>query len=444
MATARVKKTIRKESPENQHDNLIQEGFNEIIARAASMGASDIHIEPRESLIWIRYRVGSNLKTGTKLPISAMKPLSEFGKKLAGISIQSENRPQEGVFDFETEGQKHNIHLSVMPLLSGEKMVLHLTPRSYPESSLRNLGYWGNNLDKIEKVIRQTRGLVIVSSTDRNSGLITISAMLGSLSHPAIQISVVGETLAEYLSYNNSNVKYISGLPPYAALRALIKNAPDVIVVDDFTDRKMVELVLEAAAKRLVIVRSLAEDSASILQRLSNIDFQQRHYLGNLKLVINQSVIPKLCQFCHNAYRPTNHIIKLFDDISDDFPIGFFHEQEKKAVSNGIGRSYNNLGTSKSGITNLWRSSNYGCVNCEYSGFFGFTTINEAVDTSGPLLQKKLSVNNSTQDSILSAALDEAMCPKLIDGIIKSVRGEVDLDDVIQSTNTSFYNLSII
>ncbi len=416
------------------------EGLRHIISKAISNGASDIHIEPREEFVWVRYRVATTLQLGTKLPSSSLKGLMSAGKKLASLSLSENSRPQEGEFDISLNNQDHHIHLSIIPVVGGEKMVIHLSPRSSDVISLEGLGYWGANLELIKRTLGHLRGFVVIASSDRNSGSLTLLGIINSVSHPSLKLAAVGDPWINHAQIaNHVKVDPRKGLTPERSLRLIIRHDPDVILVTDLNDKDAAKTALEASEKKLVCVSLMAIDNVALLQRLSNMELEAGLLANMTRFAASQTVIRQLCEHCREAYTPPAALRKQLDYLAEDYTPKQLHELEQLAIRSGLGAAINEASTNAKEIIRLWRAHDGGCEHCLYSGFRNYTTLNEVLDTSSRKIQKCLTKSALRRVDIQEAARTAGMIPKHIDGIIKCLRGMVGIDDVLEIAKASGY-----
>jgi len=414
--------------------------LNHIISKAVKDGASDIHIEPREQFVWVRYRIGNSLQLATKLSLNNLEALVSAGKKMTGLRVSEHQQPQEAELDMTINGQDHRIHLSIIPVLGGEKMVIHLSPRSSKFISLQNLGFWGNNLSLIQRVLGQLRGVITVASSDRNSGSLTLVGMVNLLNHPTIKLAAVGDSTIDHLhSASRIKIDPSKGLTPDRSLRLILRQDPDVILVSNLEGNDTLKMILETAHKKLVCVSLLAQDISSLLQRLSSMALEPSLLASTMRVAVSQTVVRQLCSHCRESYTPTAAVKQQLEPLLEIFSAQQLHDLEKQALQSGLGSEITQLSSSPIEILRLWRPRQGGCEHCEHSGFQRYITLNEVVDTSDPKIQNLFIKSELRRTQIQAATLKANMLPKHVDGFIKCLRGLVSINDVFEVARMGGY-----
>jgi type II secretory ATPase GspE/PulE/Tfp pilus assembly ATPase PilB-like protein len=440
METATKDKAISRKPGGDASTTVLADSLHHIISKGVSSGASDIHIEPREQFIWVRYRVGNALQLGTKLPLTHLAGLMAVAKKLSGLSVSERDVLQEGNFNLTINNQDHVVHLSVIPVLGGEKMVIHLSPISSKLVSLEDIGFWGENLKLINSVVSKLRGVILVASSDRNSGVLTTHGILNMLVHPTVKLAALGDpTIDNAHEAIRGRVDASKGMTPQRSLKRIIGRDPNVILISDLVDKDTATTAFEGGKTKLVCINTQAKDAISLLQRLSNTGVDPLLLASTMSLAISQTIVRKLCTSCRESYAPPLSLVRELDSLLEDFSESDINKLERRALESGLGADISSLGSTPKQINRLWRPSSGGCEHCQYSGYHDYTTLNEVLNTKAPKIQSYLIKPSIRSANIRAHAIKEKMLPKYVDGLIKCLRGIVSIDDVLLVAKTSGY-----
>ena len=427
-------------------DSPIAQTVNLLIEYAVNAGASDIHIEPREDYVSVRYRVDGVLREANKLPKKVLGSLVSRIKILANLKIDEHRAPQDGRFKVQVSGQLFAMRVSTLPIVDGEKVVMRILNESAKAATLEELGFWGTALDKINKSIVQPHGMILVTGPTGSGKSTTLFSVLSMLNSPKVNISTV-EDPVEYRvpGTNQTQVNPVAGMTFVNGLRALLRQDPNVIMVGEIRDSETANLGVQAALTGHLVFSTLhTNNAATCLPRLLDMGIEPFLIASTARAIIGQRLVRKLCLDCREDYEPDEAVLKqLAEHFGTDRSevIKTIHALEELALDSGIGKtnpskinkhSTTELSTSDTKILRLWKAHDNGCENCGHSGYKGRIGIYEVLEST-PSIQKMI-VGDSTSEDIQNQAIKEGMITMQIDGFIKQLRGQTSIEEILRVT----------
>lgn len=426
-------------------DSPIAQTVNLLIEYAVKAGASDVHIEPREDHVLVRYRVDGILKEANKLPKKVMSALVSRIKILSNLKIDERRAPQDGRFKIVTNGQIFALRVSTLPIVDGEKVVMRILNESSKASTLEDLGYWGHSLDIINKAIVQPHGMILVTGPTGSGKSTSLFSVLSLLNNPKVNISTV-EDPVEYRipGTNQTQVNPVAGMTFVNGLRALLRQDPNIIMVGEIRDGETAGLAVQAALTGHLVFSTLhTNNAATCLPRLLDMGIEAFLIASTVRAVVGQRLVRKLCQNCRESVEPDAATLKRINEsfnINDSATFKNIHALEVSAQEAGIGVSStdkksasNDLSTSESKITRLWKAHDGGCENCGQTGYKGRMGIYEVLGNSEEV--QKLIVGNATSEVIQGQAVKEGMVTMQLDGFIKALRGLTSIEEILRVTS---------
>ena len=416
----------------------IAKTVNLILEFAIRSSASDIHIEPREEFVQVRYRIDGVLTEANKLPRNIMAALVSRIKILSNLKIDERRVPQDGRFKVTVAGKKYALRVSTLPIAEGEKVVMRILDETNRALTLHELGYWGWSLEKFDAAIAQPYGMVLVTGPTGSGKSTSLFSALTIRNKPDVNISTV-EDPVEYKiqGANQTQVNPTAGMTFIAGLRALLRQDPNIIMVGEIRDAETANLGVQAALTGHLVFSTLhTNNAATCLPRLLDMGIEPFLIASTVRAVVGQRLVRRLCKACKQEYSPTKSdlevVAKMFSvKTTNDFQR--IHDLEKKAAEQGIGEDIGDkLSSSTSSITRLYRPNPDGCDECNHSGYKGRMGIYEVLDNS--IGVQKLIVENATSNEIQDQAIKEGMMTMQIDGFIKSLRGQTSIEEILRVT----------
>ena len=414
----------------------IAQTVNLLLEYAIKSSASDIHIEPREEFVQIRYRIDGVLREVNRLPSNVLGALVSRVKILSNLKIDERRVPQDGRFKITVSGRQYALRVSTLPIADGEKVVMRILDESNQSVTLEQLGYWGKSLVDIKEALQQPNGMILVTGPTGSGKSTSLFSILSELNTPDVNISTI-EDPVEYkipgVNQTQTNVK--AGMTFASGLRALLRQDPNIIMVGEIRDGETANLGVQAALTGHLVFSTLhTNNAATCLPRLLDMDIEPFLIASTVKAVIGQRLVRRLCIFCRQHYTPTPDEIKNIESLfglSGSRNIGYINRLESQAASDKIGGDAEQ-NTNDTTITGLWKESPEGCDECNHLGFKGRLGIYEVLDVS-QTIQRSITAS-ATSNDIQDEAINEGMVTMQIDGLIKALRGVTTISEVLRVT----------
>jgi type IV pilus assembly protein PilB len=280
---------------------------------ALEMRASDIHVEPMGADLRVRYRVDGVLKSAARHPLHLAAPLVSRLKVMGSMDISEKRKPQDGRIGLEIEGRDIDVRASILPSNHGETMVLRLLDRSANLIGLRQLGFDDEDHAWVRRLISRPHGIVLVTGPTGSGKTTTLYAALAELNRPDVKI-ITAEDPVEYhiAGINQVQVNPKIGLSFARILRAMLRAAPNVILVGEIRDRETAEVAIQAALTGHLVFSTLhTNDAPSAITRLLDMGVQPFLVSSAIQGVIAQRLVRRLCKECAESYAPAEAELRL-------------------------------------------------------------------------------------------------------------------------------------
>lgn len=413
----------------------IAQTVNLLLEYAIKSNASDIHIEPREDYVQVRYRIDGVLKEVNKLPRNVHGALVSRIKILSNLKIDERRVPQDGRFKIKVSGKQYALRVSTLPIADGEKVVMRILDESNQAVKLDQLGYWGLSLATVKDAMAQPNGMILVTGPTGSGKSTSLFSILSELNTPDVNISTI-EDPVEYKipGVNQTQTNAKAGMTFASGLRALLRQDPNIIMVGEIRDGETANLGVQAALTGHLVFSTLhTNNAATCLPRLLDMGIEPFLIASTVKAVIGQRLVRRLCMNCRQEYTPNEEEIKY---IAEMFKINTesikkIHNLEEQAFEDKIGGD-TPMGSTDSTIGRLWKPDPEGCDECGHNGFKGRVGIYEVLGISIPI--QKMITANATSNDIQDQAISEGMVTMQMDGLIKSLRGITTVDEVLRAT----------
>ncbi len=427
-------------------DSPVAQTVNLLIEYAINSGASDIHIEPREDYVIVRYRVDGILREANKLPKKVHNALVSRIKILSNLKIDERRAPQDGRFKIQAAGGVYALRVSTLPITEGEKVVMRILNEGNKAATLEELGYWGVALDSINEAITQPHGMILVTGPTGSGKSTSLFSTLSILNKPSINISTV-EDPVEYRipGANQVQLNPKAGMTFASGLRALMRQDPNVIMVGEIRDGETADIAVQAALTGHLVFATLhTNNAATCLPRLLDMNIEPFLIASTVRAVVGQRLVRRLCADCREEITPDAPSIKQLENI---FGVGNasvmaqVNSLEKQALAGGIGATNtgkskvdtSKLSTTETKINRLFKAHDAGCETCNHTGYKGRFGIYEVLANT-PDIQKMI-VGNGTSDVIQNQAVKDGMITMQFDGFIKALRGQTTIEEILRVTS---------
>lgn len=424
-------------------DSPVAQTVNIIIEYGIKAGASDIHIEPRENYVVVRYRIDGLLRESNKLPRRLLGSLVSRIKILSNLKIDEHRAPQDGRFKVTVNGQVYALRVSTLPILDGEKVAMRILNESSKPQTFTELGFWGEALADLQHAIVQPHGMVLVTGPTGSGKSTTLFSVLSSLNTPSVNISTVEDPIEYHIvGANQTQVNTLAGMTFSNGLRALLRQDPNIIMVGEIRDSETADLAVQAALTGHLVFSTLhTNNAATCLPRLLDMGVEPFLIASTVRVIIAQRLVRRLCMDCRESFAPDVASLKQIDKsfgLNENGGLKKIHELEAAALKDGVGAKDDNdegdrLSSTETNITRLWRAHDKGCDNCNHTGYKGRIGIYEVLNNSEEI--QKMIVSNNTSEEIQKAAINRGMTTMRLDGLVKSLRGQTSIEEVLRVTS---------
>ncbi len=442
-----VIETQREDSGESQtvteedvaEDSPIAQTVNLLLEYAIRSNASDIHIEPRETFVQVRYRIDGVLKEVNRMPRNVLGALTSRIKILSNLKIDERRVPQDGRFKIKVAGKQYALRVSTLPITDGEKIVMRILDESNQAVELDQLGYWGHSLTVIKQAMTEPDGMILVTGPTGSGKSTSLFSILSTLNTPDVNISTI-EDPVEYkiIGVNQTQTNAKAGMTFANGLRALLRQDPNIIMVGEIRDGETANLAVQAALTGHLVFSTLhTNNAATALPRLLDMQIEPFLIASTVKAIVGQRLVRRLCTNCRQQHTPDKteiaSLMRLFNVKDDKAGKGMkhIHELELQAQEQHVGGD-TPLGTSDTAILMTWKASPDGCDECNHTGYRGRIGIYEVLGVSVPI--QKLITSNGTSNQIQDLAISEGMTTMQTDGLIKALRGNTTVEEVLRVT----------
>ncbi len=411
---------IAEDSPTAQTVNLI-------IEYAIKSGASDIHMEPRDKEVIIRYRVDGVLREANRLPKRTLAALISRIKILSNLKIDERRAPQDGRFKINMNGRVFAFRVSTLPVTEGEKVVMRVLDESSDPLSLDQLGFWGKALEDIKEASSQPHGMVLVTGPTGSGKSTTLHSVLHILNKPDVNISTIEDPVEYKLEgVNQTQVNPKAGMTFVAGLRALLRQDPNIIMVGEVRDKETAGLAVQAALTGHLVFSTLhTNNAATCLPRLLDMDIEPFLIASVVRVVIGQRLVRRLQIEDCEEYTPNDVEKKEIERV-----FGLKTKSDWDSVLKLAQDAQKQFGKEQNAKLTFWRPKED--LPGEKTGYKGRMGIYEVLDNSSNV--QKMIVSNSTSDEIQSQAIKEGMVTMQVDGLIKAILGMTSIEEILRVT----------
>jgi len=414
----------------------IAQTVNLLLEYAIRSNASDIHIEPREDYVQIRYRIDGVLKEVNRLPRNVHAALVSRIKILSNLKIDERRVPQDGRFKVKVGGKQYALRVSTLPITDGEKIVMRILDESNQAVRLDQLGYWGYSMASITHAITEPHGMILITGPTGSGKSTSLFSALSTLNHPDVNISTI-EDPVEYRikGVNQTQTNDAAGMTFAGGLRALLRQDPNIIMVGEIRDGETANLAVQAALTGHLVFSTLhTNNAATALPRLLDMDIEPFLIASTVRSIVGQRLVRRLDHTTRKPYTPTDEekaALRQLFNLKPDQDFSHIHELEKQAAAAGIGGDAP-LSTDPTGIKTLYKPGEYKDESGMHDGFKGRVGIYEVLNNTVKIQQ--LITANATSNEIQNQAIAEGMLTMQTDGLIKALRGETTVEEVLRVT----------
>lgn len=397
-----------------------------LLKHAILQSASDIHIEPEEKEVHVRYRIDGVLHDAMTLPKDIALGIVARIKVLSNLKLDEHRLPQDGRFKIEKDDYKISFRVSILPVFDGEKIVMRLLDESSKGLTLEKMGLNGTALEAVHREINKPNGMILVTGPTGSGKTTTLYTVMDILNTTEVNISTV-EDPVEYRMprVNQTQIAPKVGMTFAAALRALLRQDPDIIMVGEIRDQETLEIAMHAAMTGHLVLSTLHTNSAAAtLPRMLDMGAEPFLIASTVNVIVAQRLIRRLCPECRKPYTLEK---KEIESLSKSYDIEAVFEYLKKAPE-----SKKFVETAKT-----WEDVTFykavGCDQCGGEGYRGRNGIYEvlAMDTN---IRKLVTQAATTEEIEKEARKTGGMATMVEDGFSKIVQGMTSLEEVMRAT----------
>lgn len=375
---------------------------NLILVQALKEKASDIHIEPFDKQLKLRYRIDGNLVEATSPPKALQMPISSRIKILAGLDIAERRLPQDGRFRIRVSGKEVDLRVSILPTVHGEKIVIRILDKGALSGSIEAIGMDEYTIGVFKKAVDAPHGMILVTGPTGSGKTTTLYSVLAELNNPEYNIVTVEDPIEYQLpGINQVAVRSEIGLGFAEALRSILRQDPDIVMIGEIRDNETADIAVKAALTGHQVLSTLhTNDAAGAITRLDDMGIEPFLISSSVLLACAQRLVRRICSNCKEEFVPEPEIFhKLGIQEMDGVP--FFKGQ--------------------------------GCDRCKNRGYLGRAAILEVMPVSEAV--RRLIIKRASAAVIKNQAVSEGMKTLRMVGIDKAREGITTLEEVLRVTS---------
>ncbi len=418
---------VIKEKPEQEkpQNTQVQEGslttdqapiikiVEVILSNAIEANASDIHIEPSETDVRVRYRIDGILHTSLRLPKNVLSAIVSRIKILSNLKIDETRLPQDGRFHAELAKKSVDLRVSTLPLMYGEKIVMRILDKTASVPTLEQLGIRGKALSWVKENIMKTHGVFLITGPTGSGKSTTLYSILSLRNTNDVNIVTLEDPVEYFIEgVNQSQIKPEIGLTFAAGLRSILRQDPNIVMVGEIRDEETAELAVHAALTGHLVFSTLHTNNAvGAIPRLANMNIEQFLLGASINLVMAQRLVRRLCDNCKKPIELSDVLKKELDTALATVPKEYLDNFDPKTY-----KVYQAVGCDK-------------CGNIGYKGRFGIYEVLPMFTEIQDLIFSKLPAHK-----IYEAAAKLGIITMKQDGLVKVARGETSFEEIARVT----------
>ena len=401
-----------KNKKEAERELPITKIVDTVLEYAYDNKASDIHIEPHENKVIIRFRIDGILHDVVTLPTELHPFVVTRLKILSKLRTDEHRAAQDGRLDFLVEGGKVDVRISIVPVSDGEKVVMRLLSEKSRQFNLTELGLSGNDLKKVEKGFRRPYGMILATGPTGSGKTTTLYSILKILNKREVNIATIEDPVEYDIDgVNQIQVNAKTKLTFANGLRSILRQDPDIVMVGEIRDEETASIAINAAMTGHLVLSTLhTNDAPTTLPRLLDMKIEPFLIASTVNVAIAQRLVRKIHQGCMESYKPNDEeLANLREAVGQE-------KWKKYKLDDGTPRLYKGKG----------------CKLCNQTGYEGRIGIYEVMEMSEEI--RRLIMKQANSDQIREAAISEGMTTMFEDGLNKVLRGDTTIEEVLRAT----------
>jgi len=374
---------------------------NLILVQAIKEKASDIHIEPFQRSLKLRYRIDGELVAAESPPKALQLAITSRIKILAGLNIAERRVPQDGRFRIKVLGKEVDLRISILPTAHGEKIVIRILDKTALTGSIDQMGMDESTLEKFKKAIDAPHGMILVTGPTGSGKTTTLYSVLQELNNPQYNIVTVEDPIEyELAGINQVSVRSDIGLDFSAALRSILRQDPDIVMVGEIRDNETADIAVKAALTGHQVLSTLhTNDAAGAITRLDDMGIEPFLISSSVIMACAQRLVRRICTNCREEFIPEQEVFER---------LGL--EQTEGAV--------------------FYQGA--GCDRCKHRGYLGRVALIEALPVSETI--RRLIIKRASSAVVKNQAVSEGMKTLRMVGIDKALEGITTLEEIWRVT----------
>jgi len=396
---------------------------NSVLEHAVFENASDIHIEPTEKEVTIRYRIDGMLKGVMTLPKQVQNGIVARIKILSHLKIDEHMIPQDGRFKIQMQDETLSFRVSIMPVYDGEKIVMRLLREGQKPLTLEELGFLPGIKEIIERAFSKPHGMILVTGPTGSGKTTTLYSVLGILNQPNVNICTIEDPIEYHVQgINQSQINPKAGFNFASGLRAFLRQDPDIIMVGEIRDKETAEIAIHAAMTGHLVLSTLhTNDAPTTLPRLIDMDIPAFLVAFTANVIIAQRLVRKICPYCKKEISISKPELKELSRLIDMKKLNEIYKQFSVELK-----------PEEKNLENMTFYRGEGCRRCHNSGYKGRMGIYEVMEIGDELI--KLINERANAQDIKVYAESHGMINLLQDGLVKAKQGITTIEEVLRVT----------
>lgn len=413
---------------------------NMILEYGIKFKASDIHIEPKEGRVSVRYRVHGILSEKVTLPHQLAASVVSRIKILSELKIDEHRIPQDGRFEIQVGKTKVDLRISIMPVIHGEKVVIRILDKTTGILPLENTGMQGSAYKTYNDSLHATQGIILITGPTGSGKTVTLASSLSMLNKQEVNIVTLEDPVEIRIDgVNQVQVNPDVGLTFATGLRSFLRQDPDVIMVGEIRDQETAQLAVQAAlVGRLVLATLHTNSAAAAIPRLLDMGVESFLLASVINVIIAQRLPRKLCTNCRQKIKASDEVVKKLHEVLDGlkgFDMYSFPKRDFPQVAPGVTPNTEAIKNAEANPTpqDIYIYKAVGCEKCNSTGYNGRMGIFEVLKMNEKIA--KMLVEHRSSQSIQAQAQEDGMITMLQDGFMKVLSGITTMEEVIRVQN---------
>ncbi len=373
---------------------------NRVITQGVRSRASDVHLEPAETDVRVRYRIDGAMTDAIRLPLAMGPGLSSRIKVMAELDIVERRRPQDGQFSYNVDGRPIDVRCSIVPTIHGEKTVLRLLDKTRSLISLNDLGMSSEVADRYRSIASSPLGMILCTGPTGSGKTTTLYATLTEVDDPTKNVVTIEDPVEYHFAGITQMPVTGTGISFADGLRGILRQDPDVILVGEIRDEETARIAMQASLTGHLVLSSLhAVDSAAAIHRFTDMGIEPFLVASAMSGVVGQRLLRRVCNGCAEEVEPSASEVRLLEDHVGELP-------------------------------EVWKRGR-GCNLCSGTGYRGRVGVYELLEINDEI--RDLIVSKATHHEIRRAALEQGMKSMQQQAFELVLAGETTVDDVVRN-----------